>query len=209
MQLNQPIPPTYSGGEDPYDFILKGNQKPKKSLLPSGSSRKNRIILVAGGGLALLFLLIIIMTVISSNSSKSTKGLIEIAQSQTEITRISTNGSNLSRNTTVKGFSESVNLTISTGLIETTKYMSSHGNKVKTKTLSLTKSAQTDAALKSASESGRYDDELLKTLEKELSDYKVLIGQTYKQATIKSQKTLLQNLFDQVVNLTKNQPTSS
>jgi hypothetical protein len=209
MQLNQPIPPSYSGGEDPYDFILKGSQKPKKSLLPAGNSRKNRVILVVGAALFGLILIIIVLSLVTSSGSAGTKQLTTLAQSQNEIIRISSTGSTQARDSTIKGFSESVNLTMMSEQQQTTKYLSSHGAKVKPKVLLLGRDPQTDATLKSATAAGRYDDELLKTIEKQLNVYKIQLQQAYKQTSKKSEKILIQQLFDQATKLTKNQPTSS
>lgn len=209
MQLNQPIPPTYSGDEDPYDFILKGNQKPKKTLLPSGNSRKSRILLVVGGVLAALFLLAIIFALVTSSGSSNAKSLLSLAQDQNEIIRISNNGGNQARDPTIQGFSQTVTLVLTTSQQKTVKYLNTHGVKTSSKSLALTRNAQTDATLKSADEAGRYDAELLKTLEGSLNDYKSQLNEMYKKTSSKSQKILLQQLYNQAVNLTKNQPTSS
>ena len=67
MQLNQPIPPTSSGGENPYDFIINGNQQIKKGRLPlpKPNNRKQRILYVFGGAVLLIVLLMIGFSLIS------------------------------------------------------------------------------------------------------------------------------------------------
>lgn len=211
MQLNQPIPPTDAGGSNPYDFILNGNQKPKKSLvpLPTGNSRKQRTILIAGGGAALLVVIVIVFILISSIGSGTYKPLVAIAQDQTEIITISSDGQDNARGTTAQNYAATVNASLTTGQQQTVKYLAGKRQKVDSKTLALGHSAQTEAALKSAQTAGRYDDEVIKTLNKELADYKVAVSKAFSQAKNASEKKLLQQLYDQIQILTKNQPTSS
>jgi hypothetical protein len=209
MQLNQPIPPSYPGGDNAYDFILNGNQKPKKGLVPKPKSRTGRIIWVIGGGLALIFILAILFSVILGGGSSSTQKLFKIAQTQTEIVRVSGGGLTKSRDISTRNFVETVAITMTSSQQQTTAYLSSHKNKINVKQLALGQDPKTDAALKSADAAGRYDQELIAVLEKLLASYRVQINEAYKATDSTSQKKLLEDLYKQVTDLTKNQPATS
>lgn len=210
MQLNQPIPPSYSGGDGQYDFILNGNQKPKKSLipLPQGNSRRQRVIVVLAGGVIFTFIVAVILAIALSGGG-STKDLVAITQTQTEIVRVAETNASKARGVTARNFSETVALTMVSSKQQTLSYLSSKKTTVKPKELALGLNAKTDANLKSAEAAGRYDQELLTILEKSLADYRTQINTAYNKATTKSQKQLLQQLFEQVTTLIKNQPATS
>ena len=156
-----------------------------------------------------IVVVMIIFALLSTAGSSNKKNLLALAQSQTEIIRVSTDNGSKLRDTTIQGFAQSVSMVITTNKLQTTKYMGKQKIKVNPKTLALGRSTKTDNALTAADEAGRYDDELLKILEKDLTAYKTQLSSAYKQASSKSEKTLLKELFDQAVLLTKNQPTSS
>lgn len=209
MQLNQPIPPPYSGGDSQFDFILNGNQKPKKSLLPKGGNRKQRLLVALGIGAGVIVLLIIIVSLLLSSGNTSTKSLISIAQTQNEIVRISSTGSQKAKSKAAANFAITVADSTATGQAATTKYLTSKKVKIPPKTLAMGQNPQTDAALKSAQTAGRYDEELISTLQKSLLAYQSEVGTAYKATNSASQKALLKQLFDQVTILLKNQPTAT
>ncbi len=208
MQLNQPIPPSYPGGNNAYDFILNGNQKPKKTLLPNAKTKKGRLLLVVGGAVGIIFLLAIILSLVLGGGG-GTQDLLAIAKTQTEIARVSNASTLKARDITTRNFVATVGITISSQQQQTVSYLASHKEKISPKTLALSVNPKTDAALKTAESAGRYDQELLTVLEKSLADYQVQLSQTYKATSSKSQKTLLQKFFEQVSALIKNQPAIS
>lgn len=207
--MNQPIPPAMSGGPGQYDFILNGNQKPKKSLLPSGNSKKQRIMLVVGGGLALLLVFAVIMMLIFSSGGEDRKSLVKLVQTQTEIARLSNEASGKSRDPVTLNFTQTTALVLTTSKNQTTEYLAKQRIKIGEKELALGRDAKDDQALVSAEKAGRYDDEAIKIIEQSLADYKTQIQQDFKAATGKNHKQLLQDLYKQAETLTKNQPTSS
>ena len=208
MQLNQPIPPPYSGGDNQYDFILNGNQKPKKGLLPKGETPKQRVLLVVGG-LGVLVLFAIIFALIFGGGKGSTQTPLALAQTQNEIIRVSGIGGQLARDTTTQGFTETVNVTITTSQQQTIKYLSAQKFKIKPKILALAQNSKTDATLRAAAAAGRYDEALKTVLEQELSDYRTQVSAAYKATSDKTQKALYQQLFNQVTILIKNQPATN
>jgi hypothetical protein len=209
MQLNQPIPPPYTGGDDQYDFILNGNQKAKKSRLPQGKSRKQRLFWVIGAGLGLVIILAIVFSMVLNSGGSPTKALFSIAQTQTEIVRVSGGSSLKARSLTTRNFAETVTVTMTSSQQQTVNYLTSHKTKVKPKELALGQDSKTDAALKSAEAAGRYDQELLAILEKSLAEYRTQVSEAFKATNSPSQKQLLEQLFNQVTTLLSNQPAIS
>ena len=208
MQLEQPIPPNNPGGDNQYDFIMNGKQAPKKSILPSGNSRKQRIILIVGGALAFFAIFAIVLALIFSSGGEDTKALLGLAQTQTEITRVSADGTTKARSAATQNFTQTVTTTMTTAQQQTIEVLAKK-TKVDEKKLVLGRSTKTDTALTSAQQAGRYDEELTATLTKALASYKTEISQAATKTTTKSQKELLQKLYTQVEALIKNQPTSS
>ena len=209
MQVEQPIPPTYPGGENPYDFILQAQSRPPKKMLPGGGSRKQRALVVVTGILFFIILLMVVLSFISSRAAAPTKALEKIAQTQNEIIRVSTLGGKTSRDTVTLGFAETVSTTITSSQKQTIVYLKARHVKADPKFLALGANASTDASLKTADSAGRYDSELVSVLEDSLSAYKQELKTTYSQTSNASQRKLLQMLYNQAVLLTKNQPTSS
>lgn len=206
MQLNQPIPPSYAGGDGQYDFILQGNQKPKKSLVPNPASPKKRALLVGVGAAILLVLGIILFAVLSSGSKAGTQTILGLAQTQTEIIRISNAGANQARDIPNQNYAATVSAALATSRQETTNYLASKKVKIKAKDLVAGQNPKTDAALKSAEQAGRYDEQLIATLESSLVAYRNQVSTEYKATSSKTEKKLLQTLYDQVVAIMKNQP---
>lgn len=209
MQLNQPIPPPYAGGDGQFDFILNGNQKPKKTLIPQANSRKKRILFAAVGGGILLLLAIILIAILSSSGKAATKTLTALAQTQTEIIRVSTDGSQHARGLPAQSYSATVQAAITTNEQQTVQYLATKKVKLKDKDLAKGQNAKTDAALKSADQAGRYDEELVSILEKSVAAYRNDISKAYKASSSKGEKQLLQKLFDQTTILIKNQPATN
>ncbi len=206
MPPNQPVPPPV-GGSNQYDFIMQDPQKPKRSLLPSGASRKQRLI-VGGLGLGgVLTLFIIILVVIFSIGGSNAQPMIELAQTQNEIARISNAGTTKARSPATLNFAQNAYLTTTTGQQQTLAYLQKEmDQKINTKQLAATQSASTDETLKNAEQAGTYDTVLYTILYQQLTAYRDRLTTTYQGASGAKQKELLKKLYDSVVTLLKNQP---
>lgn len=207
MQLDQPIPPGSSGGENPYDFILSGAPKPKLSLVPKGGSQKQRIILVASGAIIILIIFVIVFSLIANSGDSGIKSLVSVAQTQTEIVRVSTAGTSQVRDPSILNFTENVSLGLTSSQIQTINYLTKHQKKISSKELALGQSASTNKKLSTAQETGNYDNTMLTTLQQELTAYQAQVIAAYKSTDVNSQKVLLQQLYTQVTNLLKNSPS--
>ncbi len=204
MPPNQQVPPSFpSDGQNPYDFILQGPPKQKRSILPTGNSPKQRATLFMSlvGGVLLLF--IIIMVLIFSSGGSSTKGLIKVAQDQTEILRITEIGTRYVRGSDAAAINENTKLTLTTAQAETVAYITKHNKKPSSKTLALGANKATDQALNTANSAGQFDDALKSTLKTQLTGYQSDLSTEYKATNSKSEKVLLKKLYDQATLLIK------
>ncbi|MEO8785163.1 MAG: hypothetical protein ABI221_02530 [Candidatus Saccharimonadales bacterium] len=203
MQLDQPIPST--GGENPYDFILSGPTKPKRSILPTGSSPKQRAIVAIAGAVGGLIVFFIILALISSATKGNDGNIVKLAQTQTEIVRVSTEGAQKVRDPSVAAFVQNVNLSLTSDQQKTVSYLAKHGHKLNGKNLGLMESSKTDASLAEADQAGQYDNALLNTMEQSLKNYKTDLATDYKSAK-GTQKELLKELYANANNLLANPP---
>lgn len=209
MQPDQPSPFPQNGGHDPFDFIMKDQPKAKRSLLPGGSSAKSRILVVVGGLVILTLLFVVVMALLTSSGTNNKKALIGLAQEQTEIIRLSKAARDTSRSTAVQNYAQSTYAVFNTSQAQTLAYLRTQKIKISSKQLVLGRSVQDDASLTSAGQAGRYDDEYIKIINQDLLEYQAKAKATYQTAKGQKEKLLLKTLFEQVTNLTKNQPTSS
>ena len=205
MQLDQAMPPAPAGGENPYDFILSGPAKPKRSFLPSGGSSKQRAIVVGVGAVGGLIVFFIILALISSAGKGSYGNLVTLAQTQAEIVRVSTEGAPKVRDPGVSAFVQNINLALTTDQQETVSYLAKHGQKLNSKKLALLQSSKTDATLAAADQSGQLDNVMLDTMQQALQVYKQDLATDYKSAK-GSQKTLLKELYAAASDLLANAP---
>lgn len=210
MPPNQPGSPA-PGNHDPYGFFMNPEKKSggKFGALNAnlqGKSKKQRIILAAIVGGIVMVLLIIIAMVASSGGNGVKTSMLSIAQTQQEIARVSANGNTKSKDLSVKGYATTVEVSMQSGEQQTLAYLKTQKVKPSTKALSAKQDASTDATLKAADQAGTYDNTLVATLEKMVKDYQALLKTTYDSASGSNQKKVLQNLYTQAFDLSKNQP---
>lgn len=206
MQPEQPIPP--ASGQNPYDFILAGPPKPKRSLIPSGGSLKQRVILIAGGALGLIIILYVIFGLILGGGG-STAPLVKIAQQQTEIIRISNSSAKTVRDAPISNFTQNVLLSTTSAQNQTVDYLAKHGQKLNTKRLGGLQSSKTDQALAAAQQNDQFDDTLLNILIAKLKEYKASLYEDYNNTGSKTQKALDKDLYQQTDKLLTNPPKSA
>lgn len=161
-----------------YDFILNhGAKKSKRSILPgSGSSKKQRIVMAIGGGLALLVIVLFGASLLFGG--KKPQGLLEIAQTQQELIRVSALGSKAD-SFAARDLSVTTQLTLTSDQADVVAYMKDHGQKTNVKLLNLKMNSQTDAVLTQAAESNRFDEVFTQTIQQELVAYQQQLKSAY------------------------------
>jgi hypothetical protein len=193
-------------GHDPYDFIMQGTPKPKRSLIPTGGSPTKRKIILGAGLFAILAFFAIVFILIFTSGGGSSQSTLELAQSQNEIIRITGPASTRDiTSTDVAQFAQNTNTSMVSAQKQTLDYIVKSRKVPDAKELGLKQSGSTDSKLKTAKEAGQYDEVFYSILYQQLVAYKAQVEQDYKEATGKQQKALLQKLYNDVNTLLKNQ----
>jgi len=175
---------------NPYGFIMDADHKPKKSLIPTGGSPKNKIIFAFVGIVFLLVLYMIVSKIFFSNGDVDL-ALIRVRAQQVEIARVASLGVTNGTSSTTRNYSQTVLSSVSSEGTATGKLMTRAGIKVKPATLAGRKDPSTDVKLKTAIDNNNYDDVLLKTLKAELETYKNDLSQAYNKVSANNAKVLL------------------
>lgn len=182
--------------QNPYDFILSGNQKPPRNPL-FDLSKPIKIALVAG----IIILMIIIWTVLSSfmnsESNAQKDRLLEITKKQGEIIRISTLGEKDTKGIEAKELAANSKISTQSSQLEVKQLLSSRGvgEKGVNKQLSAGKNPKNDETLQDGKDNNRYDETFMALMNQHLSDYQKLVQSAYENGSIK-EKTALQTAFN-------------
>jgi hypothetical protein len=210
-QPYQPAPEQPSAQQpqqQPYDFIMNPEQPqaPKQKLpgLSPNSSLLQRLLLL-GGGLVVLIIIIAIARSLLSPGTDYT-GYVSVAQQQQELLHIlspedDTTFQNLSANN--QNFVATASLSLSSAQSQLIQYLGRNGQKVETKQLNLKLNAQTDQQLANAATAGTYDQTFSDVMKSELEQYVNTLVTTYKQATGKNGRALLNDQYCQAQLLRK------
>lgn len=199
MQSNgpSPAPPPATmpsgNGQNPYDFILKGEGKPKRTL--GGGSLKQRIIIVGGGVLILLIIAIIFVSFLGSTSKGSSDALVKVAQEQTELARVAAIGVAKANSSETKNLAIITQLSMESSQADTVALLKKGGHKVSDKTLALLQDPNTDQQLDAADAGNSFDATFTDLLHKQLNSYRASLQSAFKTAST-TQQQLLQTSFN-------------
>lgn len=177
---------------NPYQFIVDGNHRPKKSPLSLNSgSKQTRIMIFAGGLVVLLVLMMIVWTILSSGNSGPKEELIRAGQQQTELIRISKIGADRAKGSQAKNLATTVSLTATSDQATLISTLKSSKIKVSTKEFALGKNTKTDAELTSAEQANRFDEAFVETIQKQLTAYQKTLKSAYDKTNNKALKEAL------------------
>lgn len=185
---------------DPYGFIMNSPQKQANKPIGMGA----RIAVVAGGVLLLIIVAIIGNSLLSSGQKAQTQRYIELAQTQTEIIRITTLADKKAKTLNTRSYAVTTRVSLESSQKSTTAILNKRGIKEKklTKLLSASKNPKTDAALEEATKNNRFDETFNKLLNTQLANYQKQLNDAASGAS-KKDKQALQRSFNQVAILTK------
>lgn len=200
MQPNSPAPapPPMQpgpGGQNQYSFITDPGKPAKKSLLPAGGTKQGRIFLVVGGLLGLITIGVIAFAVINSIGNSSKQDWLTLAQKQQELIRISEVGATKAQNRDTKNLATTTNLSLKSSQTTVNSLAKKNGAVVNSKSLALGKSAETDAALKTAEQTNQFDKAFQTILKNELNDYQALLKKLYDGSSSQSTKNGLSTAY--------------
>lgn len=177
--------------QNQYDFIMNGSPKPPRNPL-LGTGLGARIAVIAG----LLIIIIIIGAVINSFLTKGdrvqTDRLVEIAQTQTEIIRVSSLAKDKAKDINTLNLAVSTRLSVESSHQEVKASLAARGVKGKSlnKKLAASKNPKTDAALDEATKNSRFDETFLTIINKQLTDYQKLLQAAYPGSKTKERSVL-------------------
>jgi len=197
---------------NPYDFIMNPNAPtPKK---PLGLGGKNAFFVKIGlivGGVIVLMVGAAIAINLLTGSKTNTADLLDIAQTQQEIIRISTQASSGSgaRDQALKNFAKNTELSVTTQQLKTLSYLSSQGVKPKAKDLALKQSAETTKQLANAVQTSTFDSAYRQIIATNLDSYASDLQKYYNNSSNTTVRKLLKQDYEQTQLLKAQLPTSS
>jgi len=206
-----PAPLPTGNGHDPYDFIFSSNQQPKRGLstMLSGNSKKQRVIIALFGSVVFIIMATVAFSLITSSGKSSTQALIELAQEQTELVRVTDTGVSKARSSAAKNLAITTRLSVHTSQLDTIALLKKSGHKLGVKQLGLKQSAQTDQQLSAAVTNNTFDEVFTELLHEQLVAYRASLQKIYKATTNKTKKQILQTSFNGVGLLIGDQTTQA
>ena len=170
-------------------FIMQTElEKPKtwreKLLSKSG--------LALGAIIIVLISTVLILVSISTNkaNSEQTERLISIAQSQTEIIRLSSLAESQAKDTSTKQRASEINSQMSVALDNFQSMLAERGVELDETSLSTKKNSQTDSAFIDSLQSGEFDETFNSTIDGTLVDYQQLLVEAQNYANESDKKTI-------------------
>lgn len=181
-----------------YDFILNADHKPPRGPL-FGNSMGARIAVIA----VLVVVIIVIGVVVSSFLGKAGRAqnqrLVEIAQTQAELIRVSALASKPESTKTLSTQTAALTtrLSLESSQQQTKKMLANRGINEKglAKQLASGKNPKTDATLDEAIKNSRFDETYTALVNKQLADYQKLLQAAYPGAT-PNERTVLTALYE-------------
>lgn len=191
-----------------FEFILNPAQAPKRPIAAGPVQGKRMFMLV--GIVGVLFLFFFIGLALKGGGGAAAN-LTGIAETQTEITRVATEGVNGSGITATANQNLAINvqLTLSSQLATLKKFLTTQGTKVSAKTLALKKNTATDTQLTTAQQNSSYDVVFAQVMQTELSNYLTELKTAYQADTGTKTRALLSADYTQAAVLYNQVPSAS
>lgn len=181
MQPNQTNPD--------YSFIQNAGAK------KAGPGKKQRIMIVVGLGVVLLIVGIIVSSFLFGGSNDSATRTLKLAQTHTELIRISELGMDKARGQAAKNLATTTNLTL---LSEQSAIVSiaEKDQEITKKILSFGQNSDTDDTLTEAEQRSQFDEVFIELLVKEMEAYRQELEAAYDASNSNANKQTYQKLYD-------------
>jgi hypothetical protein len=129
-------------------------------------------VAIFGGGLVLLLILVIVfVSILTSGGKEKTQDLLTIAQEQTELIRVATDGTTHATTQPMQNLAQNVQASITSDNVALLAYMKNTGQKVAPKQLVLKHNNTTDTTLTTAQENSTYDSAFKDVIQTDLDAY--------------------------------------
>lgn len=179
---------------DPYGFIMNNQPKQRRNFGPSGTA--GRVAVVVGGLVVLIILGVIVSALLSRGDKAQTERLVEVAQRQTEIIRLTAQADKKTKALSTRSFALTTRVSLESSQKEVSGLLAKRGLKAKSLNSRLTagKNAKSDAALAEAEKNNRFDETFTEIINNELANYQKLL-EAANQSASKSEKQVLQKSY--------------
>jgi len=181
-----------------YSFITDPNQpKPKKSLLPTGSSGPMRALII-GALLVVLMVVFVVVKGLLAGGSGNYDGYVSVEEDQQALIHILNSAvQQQNLNNTNQNFVATATLSLNSSQQDLSAYLSQNHKKITSKQQVSKISASTDSQLSDAATAGTYNQTLHDVMKTKLNSYLNDLSAAYKQSTGKKGRALLSSDYDQ------------
>jgi hypothetical protein len=179
-----------------FDFMLKDQPKPKRSLMPN-LSKPLKIGLAVTGGIILLIIISSLLSGRNNGASQPIIGALARGQEIVRVTALLQQPPLQLRDPQTQALSATVSSSLSSDQQQLVSYLAKNHTKVNTVQLAADVNKSTDASLQSASQNNNLDSAYITYLKSNLGTYQTDIQTAYKSAGSNG-KALLQKSFDSV-----------
>lgn len=173
-------------------------QKPsrKPAALIGGNSTLQRVAVIIGIVAVVIIAGAILSSVITAGSKEKTAGLLAVAQQQTELIHIATDGATHTTTLPAQSLAQNVLASVTSDSNSLLDYMAKNSQKVSPKLLTAKQSTTIDASLKTAQENNTYDNTFKDVIQTELNDYTLALQKAYKDGLGPKGKVLLAKQYN-------------
>ncbi len=182
--------------EDRLDFILQTELEKPKSFSEKIRSKAG---LALGSLVIITFSIVFILVVFSNNQARSAQNerLISIAQTQTEIVRISGLAQSQAKKSSTRTNAQEITDKISSSLEEIKAMLVNNKANVSEENFNAKKNADTDSKLVESIQNNNFDDTFSSIMEQNLLDYQQQLLDAQNSAN-SNDKVILENAYNQV-----------
>lgn len=188
-------------GSNPYEFILNPQQPPKKSL---GGKFGNRFIitisLIVGGTFILMIIVALLLNALAP-AKISKEDLIGLAQTQTEIHRISSQASSDATQQVTKNLATTIEYTMVTQQKQTIDVLAKNNVELGKKELSLKQNATTDQRFATAKSTSTFDQTFTDIIQDELTNYADTLKRLSSKGNNRTERDRMSDYYRQVQQL--------
>lgn len=196
MDPNKPY--QNSPESNPYEFILNPQQPSKPKRLGGVGNNKFllTIILIIGGVFVLMIIAAIFLNALAPKKV-SKEQLLGLSQTQTELIRVSEQGSTVSIQQVTRNLAATIQYSMKTQRKQTLDTLAKNDIEVSDKLLALKQNAQTDQQLASAKSTSTYDAAFTEIMETQLKQYATTLQQLTEQGASKTERDQMSEYYRQ------------
>lgn len=176
-----------------YGFIINPGKNEGRGILPASGNKKKRLLIV--GALAVV-LIIVFSTVFSFIFQDDSELLLtKLAQTHTELVRVSDIGKEKARSSQVRDFATTTKATLTSSEQEIMGIVSGT-IKVDSKLLAASKNPETDERLTVAEQRNQFDEVYIELISEQMQDYRSQLQNLHNLTSSEKNKEIYSKLFN-------------